>query len=230
MKPIDGTPFGDEIAEHSQNDVTQMIQKAASVANELAKLSPADHAKLLRTIGVHIESAREKLVATACAETALAEGRIGGEITRTTVQFNRFAELVETGEHLKVVLDKANPEYSPAPRPDIRRINQPLGVVAIFAASNFPLAFSVAGGDAASAIAAGNAVVAKAHPSHPNTCAIIERCVKGALKECGISENAYSIVQGVSPQITDWIYWFRNSWTNPCRSSCITRSTNPSLC
>jgi len=205
MKPIDGTPFGDEIAEHSQSDVTQVIQKAENVAHELAKLSPAEHAKLLRTIGVHIETARDQLVATACAETALAEGRIGGEITRTTVQFNRFAELVETGEHLKVVIDKANPDYSPAPRPDIRKINQPLGVVAIFAASNFPLAFSVAGGDAASAIAAGNAVVAKAHPSHPNTCAIIEKCVKGALKECGISENAFSIVQGVNPQITHWL-------------------------
>jgi alpha-ketoglutaric semialdehyde dehydrogenase len=205
MKPIDGTPFGDEIAEHSQSDVTQVIQKAENVAHELAKLSPAEHAKLLRTIGVHIETARDQLVATACAETALAEGRIGGEITRTTVQFNRFAELVETGEHLKVVIDKANPDYSPAPRPDIRKMNQPLGVVAIFAASNFPLAFSVAGGDAASAIAAGNAVVAKAHPSHPNTCAIIEKCVKGALKECGISENAFSIVQGVNPQITHWL-------------------------
>jgi len=205
MKPIDGTPFGDEIAEHSQSDVTQVIRKAAAVAHELAKLSPAEHAKLLRTIGVHIESARDQLVATACAETALAEGRIGGEITRTTVQFNRFAELVETGEHLKVVIDKANPDYSPAPRPDIRKLNQPLGVVAIFAASNFPLAFSVAGGDAASAIAAGNAVVAKAHPSHPNTCAIIEKCVKAALTECGISEGAFSIVQGVSPQITHWL-------------------------
>jgi len=205
MKPIDGTPFGDEIAEHSQSDVTQVIQKAATVAHELAKLSPAEHAKLLRTIGVHIESARDQLVATACAETALAEGRIGGEITRTTVQFNRFAELVETGEHLKVVIDKANPDYSPAPRPDIRKLNQPLGVVAIFAASNFPLAFSVAGGDAASAIAAGNAVVAKAHPSHPNTCALIEKCVKAALKECGISESAFSIVQGVNPQITHWL-------------------------
>jgi NADP-dependent aldehyde dehydrogenase len=205
MKPIDGTPFGEEIAEHSQSDVAQVIQKAATVAHELAKLSPEELAKLLRTIGVHIESARDQLVATACAETALAEGRIGGEITRTTVQFNRFAELVETGEHLKVVIDKANPDYSPAPRPDIRKLNQPLGVVAIFAASNFPLAFSVAGGDAASAIAAGNAVVAKAHPSHPNTCAIIEKCVKGALKECGISENAFSIVQGVNPQITHWL-------------------------
>lgn len=205
MKPIDGTPFGDEIAEHSQSDVAQVIQKAATVAHELAKLSPAEHAKLLRTIGVHIESARDQLVATACAETALAEGRIGGEITRTTVQFNRFSELVETGEHLKVVIDKANPDYSPAPRPDIRKLNQPLGVVAIFAASNFPLAFSVAGGDAASALAAGNAVVAKAHPSHPNTCAIIEKCVKAALKECGISESAFSIVQGVNPQITHWL-------------------------
>ena len=96
--------------------------------------------------------------------------RIGGEITRTTVQFELFASLVESGEHLHATIDKADPQYSSAPRPDIRKMNTPLGTVAIFAASNFPLAFSVAGGDAASAIAAGNAVVAKAHPSHPNTC------------------------------------------------------------
>ena len=84
-------------------------------------------------------------------------------------------------------------------------MNLPLGVVAIFAASNFPLAFSVAGGDAASAIAAGNAIVAKAHPSHPNTCATIESAIKSALKKCGLSEDLYSIVQGANPEITHWL-------------------------
>lgn len=205
VKPIDGTYFGEEIPEHSYEEVSQRIAKASAVAHQLAQLSPQAHAKLLRTIANRIEESRAQLLETACAETALAEGRIGGEITRTCVQFNRFAELVETGEHLKVVIDRADADYSPAPRPDIRKLNQPLGVVAIFAASNFPLAFSVAGGDAASALAAGNAVVAKAHPSHPNTCAIIERCVKTALRDCAISEDAYSIVQGVNPEITHWL-------------------------
>ena len=84
-------------------------------------------------------------------------------------------------------------------------MNQPLGVVAIFAASNFPLAFSVAGGDAASAIAAGNSIVAKAHPAHPNTCATIEGAIKSALTKCGLSTDTYSIVQGTNPEITHWL-------------------------
>ena len=205
VKPIDGSIFGDAIAEHTSDDVSRIIEKAASVAQQLSKLSPSEHGALLRAIAAHIESARAQLITTACAETALPEGRIGGEITRTTVQFIRFAELVESGEHLKVTIDHADADYSPAPRPDIRKMNHPLGVVAIFAASNFPLAFSVAGGDAASALAAGNAVVAKAHPSHPNTCALIETCVKTALESSGISPDAFSIVQGTNPQITHWL-------------------------
>jgi NADP-dependent aldehyde dehydrogenase len=84
-------------------------------------------------------------------------------------------------------------------------MNQPLGLVAIFAASNFPLAFSVAGGDAASAIAAGNSIIAKAHPSHPNTCATIEKAIKSALKALWVEHRSCSIVQGVNPQITHWL-------------------------
>lgn len=205
VKPIDGTLFGDEIVEHSEKDVSNLIERAASVAHQLATLSPEKHGALLRAIAAHIEKSRAQLLESACAETALPEGRIGGEITRTTMQFIRFAELVESGEHLKVVIDKADAEYSPAPRPDIRKFNQPLGVVAIFAASNFPLAFSVAGGDAASALAAGNAVVAKAHPSHPNTCALVEKAVQNALIECGLSKDLFSIVQGTNPLITHWL-------------------------
>ena len=205
VKPIDGSQFGGPIAENTENEISAIIEKAAAVAHQLRELSPAELGKLLRAIAAAIESGRDTLIATACAETALPEGRIGGEITRTTVQFIRFAELVETGEHLRVAIDKADPNYSPAPRPDLRKLNQPLGVVGIFAASNFPLAFSVAGGDAASAIAAGNAVVAKAHPSHPNTCEIVAQAVKRAFKECGISPDAYAIVQGVNPQITHWL-------------------------
>ena len=205
VKPIDGTPYGVEIPEHSKGDVDSFIKKASASVSTIAAQSPQERALLLRTIAAEIEAVRTSLVESACAETALPEARIGGEITRTTVQFELFARLVETGKHLGVAIDKADPNYSPAPRPDIRKMNVPLGVVAIFAASNFPLAFSVAGGDAASAIAAGNAVVAKAHPSHPNTCATIEIAIKSALKKCGLSEDLFSIVQGVNPEITHWL-------------------------
>ena len=205
VNPINGSPYGAEIPEHSKSDVDSLIKKAAASSHLIATQSPKERALLLRTIAAKIEESRATLIESACAETALPEGRIGGEITRTTVQFELFARLVESGKHLAVTIDKADPNYSPAPRPDIRKMNVPLGVVAIFAASNFPLAFSVAGGDAASAIAAGNAIVAKAHPSHPNTCATIESAIKSALKKCGLSEDIYSIVQGVSPDITHWL-------------------------
>lgn len=205
VKPTDASSYGAEIPEHTNSDVELFISKAAAVKQGIALQSPLERAALLRTIASEIEAVRSHLIETACAETALPEARISGEITRTTVQFELFARFVESGKHLAVVIDKNDPEYSPAPRPDIRKMNQPLGVVAIFAASNFPLAFSVAGGDAASAIAAGNAVVAKAHPSHPNTCALVETAIKSALSKCGLSSDTYSIVQGVNPQITHWL-------------------------
>lgn len=205
VRPSDGSQFGAEIHEHSQSEVHAIIEKADVVAHSLASLMPSEHARVLRTIAAKIETRRTELIESACAETSLPEGRIAGEITRTTVQFELFAKLVETGKHLHVVIDKADPQYSPAPRPDIRKMNTPLGVVAIFAASNFPLAFSVAGGDSASALAAGNAVVAKAHPAHPNTCATIESAIKDALRECGLSSDLFSIVQGRDPQISHWL-------------------------
>ena len=205
VKPSDASPFGKPIHENTEGEVRALITKAQEQAQTLANLSPAQSAALLRAIAEEIESQRASLIENACAETALPEGRIGGEITRTTTQFKLFADLVETGRHLRVVIDKADAKYSPAPRPDIRRQNQPFGVVAIFAASNFPLAFSVAGGDAASAIASGNAVVAKAHPSHPNTCAVIEGAVKIALTKVGLSPDLFAIVQGTNPAITHWL-------------------------
>lgn len=205
VQPSDASPFGSPIHESTEAEVRETVLKAHHQAHSLAALSPTDLASLLRRIAQEIESHRAALIESACAETALPEGRIGGEITRTTAQFELFANLVETGRQLRVVIDRADANYSPAPRPDLRRQNQSLGVVAVFAASNFPLAFSVAGGDTASALAAGNAVVAKAHPAHPNTCAIMERAVKSALTKSGLSSDLFAIVQGVNPQITHWL-------------------------
>ncbi len=205
VSPIDAQPYGLPIEEYTKEKTESLIKRAFEVAPSLAGLSPESHAKLLSCIARAIESKRESLIETACSETGLPVARISGEITRTVVQFQLFAELIKTGQHLRVVIDKADANYSPAPRADIRKFNQPLGVVAIFAASNFPLAFSVAGGDAASAIASGNAVVAKAHPSHPNTCAIVETAIKAALVESDLSGDLFAIVQGVNPEITHWL-------------------------
>jgi len=205
VKPSDASSFGSPIHESTEVEIREIVLKAHQVAHSLAVLSPAALATLLRSVAQEIEVRRTSLIESACAETALPEGRIAGEITRTTAQFTLFADLVETGRQLRVVIDKADPNYSPAPRPDLRRQNQPLGVVAVFAASNFPLAFSVAGGDTASAIAAGNAVVAKAHPAHPNTCSIMEAAIKAALTKSGLSSDLFAIVQGIDPQITHWL-------------------------
>ncbi|MEN9687957.1 MAG: hypothetical protein RL381_969 [Actinomycetota bacterium] len=205
INPIDGSIYGSEIQEHTHEQINNFIERAHGAFQGISQQSPQERAALLRSIAQEIESRRSSIIESACAETALPEGRIGGEITRTTMQFEYFARLVETGQHLGATIDKADPQYSPAPRPDIRKINQPLGVVAIFAASNFPIAFSVAGGDAASAIAAGNAIIAKAHPAHPNTCATIEEAIKTALVAHGLSTDTYAIVQGINPEITHWL-------------------------
>jgi NADP-dependent aldehyde dehydrogenase len=205
ISPLDAEPYGSPIQEYGKEQTYALIERAHAVAPSLAALSPESHASLLLCIASEIEAKRESLIETACAESGLPVARISGEVTRTVVQFKLFAELVKTGQHLRVVIDKADPNYSPAPRPDIRKLNQPLGVVAIFAASNFPLAFSVAGGDSASAIASGNAVVAKAHPSHPNTCALVETAIKAALIQSNLSTDLFSIVQGTNPEITHWL-------------------------
>jgi len=205
VSPLDAHPYGSPIEECGEAQTCTLIERASAVAPSLADLSPEAHASLLMCIAGEIEAKRESLIETACAESGLPVARITGEVTRTVVQFQLFADLVKTGRHLEVVIDKADPNYSPAPRPDIRKFNQPLGVVAIFAASNFPLAFSVAGGDSASAIASGNAVVAKAHPSHPNTCALVETAIKAALTKSNLSTDLFSIVQGTNPEITHWL-------------------------
>ena len=112
VKPIDATSYGIDIPENSKNEVDSFIAAAALAAPALAQQSPKERAQLLREIATQIEASRAALIESACAETALPEARIAGEITRTTVQFELFARLVESGKHLGVVIDKADPNYS----------------------------------------------------------------------------------------------------------------------
>lgn len=140
---------------------------AAAAARAYGRTTPAERAAMLRAAADALDAAAAELVPLAMAETHLAEGRLSGELTRTTFQARLFAERLEQGVLLDVRVDEADPEWGMGPRPDIRRTQVPIGPVLVFAASNFPFAFSVFGGDTVSALAAGCPVVVKAHPGHP---------------------------------------------------------------
>ena len=200
VNPSTAKEFGPEFTNATQADVARIVEAANAPV-----LSPADRAKLLTNISTAIESDRAAIVDIAMQESGLPEARLNGELTRTVFQINAFASLVATGAHLGVKIDKADPNYGMGPRPDIRKQNQALGTVAIFAASNFPLAFSTAGGDSASALAAGCAVVLKAHPSHPNTTRAVFASIQKGLAASGLPKEIFSLVEGNDPQITHWL-------------------------
>lgn len=158
--------------------------------------SGKEKAEFLRAIAHEIEAAEEEIVARMTAETALPEGRCRMERGRTCFQLRLFAELVEEGSWVDARIDHADADRQPVPKPDVRSMWRPLGPVAVFCASNFPLAFSVAGGDTASALAAGCPVIVKAHHSHPGTAEIVGRAVRAAVEKCGMPEGVFSLLFG----------------------------------
>ncbi|HCP72892.1 MAG TPA: aldehyde dehydrogenase (NADP(+)), partial [Actinobacteria bacterium] len=165
--PTTGQPVGSEILEWDQAQTNAAIKAAANAKHKLSATTPTQRAAVLNAIADAIEAEKDNLAQTANLETALPLPRLTGEVMRTVIQIRAFANLVKDGGHLLPIIDLADPNFLPVARPDLRKSQQPLGVVAVFAASNFPLAFSVAGGDSASALAAGCPVIVKAHPSHP---------------------------------------------------------------
>jgi NADP-dependent aldehyde dehydrogenase len=150
---------------------------------------------LLRTWADALEARREDIVATADRETALGTTRLNGELTRTIFQLRFFAGVVDEGSYLEATIDHAG-DTPMGPRPDLRRLLVPLGPVAVFGASNFPLAFSVAGGDTASAVAAGCPVVVKVHDSHPGTSLLVADVLREAAERVGVPRDVLSLVFG----------------------------------
>jgi NADP-dependent aldehyde dehydrogenase len=195
--PYTGEPVGAPVPHTTPSDVDVIAAAAAAAAPGLAALPLQRRAGLLRAVAAALESDRDAIVALADAETGLGPTRLAGELTRTRVQLEMFAGVVEDGTVLDVIIDPADPTALPAPRPDLRRMLVPLGPVAVFAASNFPLAFSVAGGDTASALAAGCPVVVKAHPGHPGLSVHCARLVAGALAGTGAPAGSFGAVFGV---------------------------------
>ena len=159
----------------------------------------AERAQLLHAIADGIDARKAEIVAACMQETALPEARIAGEIGRTSGQFRLFAAHLLGGGWAEYRHDPALPDRQPLPRPDLRMIQRPVGPVAVFGASNFPLAFSTAGGDTAAALAAGCPVVVKGHPAHPGTSRIVAEAIRAALADCGHAPGVFGLVQDGSP-------------------------------
>ena len=160
-----------------------------------------ERARFLNAIADEIEARADAITEIGMAETGLPQARLQGERGRTTGQLRLFASHVLKGDYLDKRHDEALPDRQPLPRPDLKLIQRPIGPVAIFGASNFPLAFSTAGGDTASALAAGCPVVVRGHPAHPGTGEIVAEAIAAAVKSCGLHPGVFSFIQGNGHEI-----------------------------
>lgn len=174
----------------------EATEAAKEAFDDYRGTSPEVRAAFLERIAANVEAIGTELTERAAAETGLPAGRLESERSRTVGQLRMFAEVVRQGDHLQVRIDPAQPERQPAGRPDIRQHHIPLGPVAVFGASNFPLAFSTAGGDTASALAAGCPVIVKAHNAHPGTAELMGQAVSKAVKDSGLPEGVFALLFG----------------------------------
>ena len=185
--------------ESTEAEVARALELATAAFAEYRGKPASQIAGFLEEIGAQIVALGETLIKRAHLETALPEARLNGERTRTVDQLRLFASVVREGSWVDARIDRALPERKPAPRPDLRRMLIPIGPVAVFGASNFPLAFSVAGGDTASALAAGNPVVVKAHPAHPGTSELVAGAIHAAIEKTGMPAGLFSLLHGATP-------------------------------
>ncbi|NIY76324.1 aldehyde dehydrogenase (NADP(+)) [Thalassospira sp. HF15] len=177
-----------------------LVDQAAKAAEEAfwtyGYSTREERAKFLNTIADEIDARGDEITEIGTQETGLPEARLQGERGRTVGQLRLFASHILDGAYLDRRYDEALPDRAPLPRPDLRLMQRPIGPVAVFGASNFPLAFSVAGGDTASALAAGCPVVVKGHSAHPGTGEIVAQAIDAAIKKCGVHPGVFSLIQG----------------------------------
>src|SRR3984957_12890115 len=181
--------------------MSKELDKIAEKAAGYSSPGPVVLAGFLERVGDLIVATGDKLISTCAEETALSADRLVGERARTVNQLKMFAERVREGSWIDARIDTPLPDRKPAPKPDLRRMLIPVGPVAVFGASNFPLAFSVAGGDTASAWAAGCPVVVKPHPGHPATSALVAAAVLQAAADCGMPEGVFAMINETSVEI-----------------------------
>ena len=184
------------LAPTTPEELDAILGAAAAARRPWARWSATDRAAVLRAVAAALDAAAETLVPIAQAETHLPAARLTGELTRTTFQLRLHADEIETGRPFDARIDHADPTWGMGPRPDLRRMQVPLGPVVVFAASNFPFAFSVAGGDTSSALAAGCPVVVKSHPGHRQLSDATADIVRAAMQAAGAPSGVFAIVHG----------------------------------
>jgi alpha-ketoglutaric semialdehyde dehydrogenase len=194
VNPATGLELEGEFTKATESDVDAALKSATSAAAIYRGLNKDVKAAFLNAIADEIAALGEDLVNRASAESGLPLARLQGELGRTTGQLRLFANLVAEGSWVDAIIDTAQPDRQPLPKPDIRRMLIPIGPVVVFGASNFPLAFSVAGGDTASALASGCPVVVKAHPAHYGTSALVAAAIVNAVEKTGMPKGVFSIL------------------------------------
>jgi NADP-dependent aldehyde dehydrogenase len=182
--------------EATPGEIDRAVRLAAAAFEDYRGRPAGQKAALLDRIAVEIEALGDALVERANQETALGVPRLTGERARTCNQLRMFARMLEEGSWVQARIDRAMPDRKPLPRPDLRRMLIPVGPVVSFAASNFPLAISVAGNDTASGLAAGCPVIVKAHPAHPGTSEMVAAVVTRAVRETGMPDGVFSLLHG----------------------------------
>jgi 2,5-dioxopentanoate dehydrogenase len=192
--PSNGKPLQPGFLPATAEEVQLAVRQAAEAFAVYSRTPGRKRGEFLRKLAEKIESIADELIERAGRETALPQARLQSETARTCDQLRLFAQVAEESSWVQAHIDRADPDRKPTPRPDVRSMLRPLGPVAIFGASNFPLAFSVAGGDTASALAAGNTVIVKAHAAHPGTSELVGRAVQDAVRECGLPNGVFSLL------------------------------------
>jgi NADP-dependent aldehyde dehydrogenase len=180
-----------EFCEASSEEINDAVTLASRAFKKFRTTSGAKKAEFLNTIADEILALDDQLIQTYCSETGLPEGRAKGERGRTVGQLRSFATMVAEGSWVDATIDKAKPNREPMPRLDIRKMSIPLGPVVVFGASNFPLAYSTAGGDTAAALAAGCPVIVKSHPMHAGTGELVASAIIKAAEKTGMPNGVF---------------------------------------
>ena len=201
LNPSTGAMLEGDFVEATGEELDRALDLAAKAFPVYRKVAPEQIAAFLERIAAEIVNLGPALLERTGAETALPAARLEGERGRTTGQLKMFADLVREGSWVDARIDRAIPDRKPLPKPDLRRMLVPIGPVVVFCASNFPLAFSVAGGDTASALAAGNPVVVKANRAHPGCAELVGDAIRKAVAACGLPPGVFSLLQGANHEL-----------------------------
>lgn len=198
FNPANNLPLNQEFYESDLADVGAAVEKAEEAFSSYGLLSQVHRSQFLLDVASQLDKNRAEIIKICHEETALPLPRLEGELSRTTGQIKMFADLLQEGSWVGAIIDTALPDRNPLPRADIRQMQIPLGPVAVFGASNFPLAFSVAGGDTISALAAGCPVVFKSHPEHPGTSKLVAQAINNAVEQNQLQPGVFQILYGES--------------------------------